>query len=358
MKNYSWLKGICFVLLLTAVLPVNASKRIENAANEMYNNLSYIQEQFYDRQVGTQANRAAAQWLVRELESVGYTVKEESFKQNGYTFWNYFVMKPGRSKRTIYVGAHYDSVNTYGIDDNASGLCVVLELAKQFYSISTPYTIQFCFFDGEESFKTKLGYAGSCNFCNTHIERRKDAICYINIDSIAAGDKLFVYGGAWEKDGLTRTNVYQWARRVALRNRIELNALPEQVSNPNGNEAITGFRSPARETGSDHHYFNSVWKIPYIYIEANRWCEEDGTGGNQETNQTCHYQSNEERLAETGGQVMHTEWDNLDKLEQLFPGRAKQHMEDAYTITADLLKREELDIKSSDSGKFLSKYIQ
>ena len=137
------------VWILISILPVNAGKNETAASDAMYQNLSYIQEQFSDRQVGTQANRAAAQWLVQGLESVGYTVKEESFEQNGYTFYNYFVMKPGQSKKTLYVGAHYDSVNTYGIDDNGSGLCVVLELAKRFYSISTPYTIQFCFFDGE-----------------------------------------------------------------------------------------------------------------------------------------------------------------------------------------------------------------
>lgn len=339
-KLYRFMQRMAAVWILLSILPVNAGKNETAASDAMYQNLSYIQEQFSDRQVGTQANRAAAQWLVQELESVGYSVKEESFEQNGYTFYNYFVMKPGQSKKTLYVGAHYDSINTYGIDDNGSGLCVVLELAKRFYSISTPYTIQFCFFDGEESFKTKLGYAGSCNFCNTHIERKKDAVAYINIDSIAAGDELFVYGGAWENGGLTRTGMYQWARRVAFQNGIELKCLPEEVANPNASEAVTGFRSPARETGSDHHYFNSVWKIPYIYIEANRWCEEDGSGGNEKTNQTCHYQTSEKQLEKTGGQIMHTEWDDLDKIETLFPGRTKQHMKDVYTIVAELLKNE------------------
>ena len=311
----------------------------ENLPEEaMYENLTYIQEQFFDRQVGTEANKKTAEWLIKELEDIGYTVKAEAFEQNGYEFCNYFVMKPGKSKKTIYVGAHYDAVNTHGIDDNGSGLSVVLELAKRFYVIPTPYTIQFCFFDGEESFKTKLGYAGSCHFCNTHLERRSDAVCYINIDSIAAGDELFVYGGAWEDGSLTRTSTYKWARRIALKNGIDLKCLPDQVDNPNASEAITGFRSPARETGSDHHYFNAVWKIPYIYIEANRWCEKDGSGGNHETNQTCHYQTKEKALETLGGQVMHTEFDDLEKIEKQFPGRAKQHMKEVYTIVSDMLK--------------------
>lgn len=314
-------------------------ERTKESADAMYETLAYIQQQFPDRQVDTEANTKMAEWLVGELEETGYTVKAESFEQGGYSFCNYFVTKPGDSKKTIYVGAHYDSVNTNGIDDNGSGLSVVLELAKRFYSVPTQYTIRFCFFDGEESFQTKLGYAGSCNFCHTHIEERKQAVCYINIDSIAAGDYLFVYGGAWEDGSLTRTSTYQWARRTALYNGIDLHCLPEQVENPTASEAITAFRSPARETGSDHHYFNSLWKIPYIYIEANRWCEANGSGGNSKTNQTCHYQTNQKELQQNGGQIMHTPYDNLEKLEQLFPGRVRQHMQQVYIIVSEMLKQ-------------------
>ncbi len=340
MKLKKWFRrilgSVCVGIMLMTNLFANAQEY--SVGDTMYNNLNIIEEKFSNRQVGTEANKKMAEWLVSELEAAGYTVKSEPFEQNGYAFCNYFVMKPGKSKKTIYVGAHYDCVDTHGIDDNGSGLLVVLELAKRFYSIPTEYTIQFCFFDGEESFQTKLGYAGSCHFCNTNPERKKDAVCYINIDSIAAGDELFVYGGAWENNRLTRTDTYKWARRAALKNGIDLKCLPDYVQNPNASEAITGFRSPARETGSDHHYFNSVWKIPYIYIEANRWCEEDGSGGNEKTNQTCHYQTNDKRVQAFGGQIMHTELDSLEKIEQLFPGRVKQHMEDVYTVVADMLK--------------------
>ena len=59
---------------------------------------------------------------------------------------NIEVIKEGQSKKTIIVGAHYDSAGTHGVDDNGSGVVVALESALRMIDVETPYTIKYVFF--------------------------------------------------------------------------------------------------------------------------------------------------------------------------------------------------------------------
>ena len=40
-----------------------------------------------------------------------------------------------QSKKTIIVGAHYDSAGTHGVDDNGSGVAVALESALRMIDV-------------------------------------------------------------------------------------------------------------------------------------------------------------------------------------------------------------------------------
>jgi Zn-dependent M28 family amino/carboxypeptidase len=61
---------------------------------------------------------------------------------------------------SIVLAAHYDSVlNSPGADDNASGVAVVLEMARLFAEKPTPRTLKIVFFDQEE-----VGLLGSFAF--------------------------------------------------------------------------------------------------------------------------------------------------------------------------------------------------
>ena len=72
-------------------------------------------------------------------------------------------------------------------------------------------------------------------------------------------------------------------------------------------------------------------------MEASLWCNDDGTGGNDETHLTCHYQTANEAFASTGGQIMHTEFDDLDRLNELLPGRVQKNLHDASAIVTGML---------------------
>lgn len=294
----------------------------------------YLEELFHSFPARTNQEFARSEslnqsglWIKSQLESFGYQVMEHAYPHYNFTGINYAVTKPGLSDKVIVIGAHYDSMPTFGIDDNGSGVSVVLELAKRFYSMETPCTLQFVFFDNEEYGH----YAGSCCYVHTYLEPNnllENILCCINIDSIAGGDRLYGYGGEYtEEDTLIREWVYEEANLIADEMDIPLYTLPEQVEM---------FRSPTRISGSDQYYF-AVKGIPYLYLESSLWCNEDGTGGNEETRLTCHYQTANEAFASTGGQIMHTEFDNLDTLNQLLPGRVQRNLHDASQLVTYLL---------------------
>lgn len=94
----------------------------------------------------------------------------------------------GKSDSLIVIGAHYDAFGYNsksplpGADDNLSGVAVLLKAIKtiQLESISPNYSMEFCFFDGEE-----IGRNGSKHY----VDNCKRGIkYYINIDTCGNPD--------------------------------------------------------------------------------------------------------------------------------------------------------------------------
>ncbi|MEM7579601.1 MAG: M28 family peptidase [Mastigocoleus sp.] len=85
------------------------------------------------------------------------SVEIHTFTVNTQNFKNIILNlppKPGIKKRDlppILIGAHYDAIpGTVGADDNATGVAVLLELARIFAKLPTKYPIRFVAFDLEE----------------------------------------------------------------------------------------------------------------------------------------------------------------------------------------------------------------
>ena len=302
---------------------------------EAYANLEAIYQNFPQR-INDENNRSenvtnAGLWIQSQLESYGYEVYYLRMILLILTLQEPTILSQSQVSptRQIIIGAHYDSMPTAGVDDNGSGVSVLLELAHRFYDMDTPCTLQFVFFDTEEY----GAYAGSSCFVYTYLMPNNlldDVLCCINIDSIAGGDRLYGYGGEYDEDGkLTRDWVYDEANLIAYDLGLDLYTLPEQVT-------FQSFQSPTRLLGSDSYYFAKEG-IPYLYMEASLWCNDDGTGGNDETHLTCHYQTANEAFASTGGQIMHTGFDDLDRLNELLPGRVQKNLHDASAIVTGML---------------------
>jgi hypothetical protein len=118
---------------------------------------AHVQNLNYKRY--TQKERSQARnYISSELKKLSWKPQLQKFAGGV----NIFAEHQGSDKNagTIIVAAHYDTVaNSPGADDNASGVAVLLEIARLLGSWETPRSLQLVFFDQEE-----VGLLGSKAF--------------------------------------------------------------------------------------------------------------------------------------------------------------------------------------------------
>jgi acetylornithine deacetylase/succinyl-diaminopimelate desuccinylase-like protein len=91
----------------------------------------------------------ARDYLRQTLETYGWSVQDHIFDQ-GVNLW---AERSGTSTnpQKILLGAHYDTVSgTVGASDNATGVVVLLEMARLLAQAPISQTLQIVFFDQEE----------------------------------------------------------------------------------------------------------------------------------------------------------------------------------------------------------------
>lgn len=111
--------------------------------------VAHIEKLNFQRYTTAERSRTRT-YITTELRKLGWKPKLENFSEGA----NIFAERLGTDKTAgaILVAAHYDTVaSSPGADDNASGMAVVLEVARLFGSRSTPRTLQLAFFDKEEA---------------------------------------------------------------------------------------------------------------------------------------------------------------------------------------------------------------
>lgn len=96
-------------------------------------------------------------YLVNQLEQLNFSPELQTFDQ-GVNIVARQQKNPDQG--VILVAAHYDTVlHAPGVDDNGSGVAVILEVARLFGDQQTPLTLEIAFFDQEEQ-----GLLGSLAF--------------------------------------------------------------------------------------------------------------------------------------------------------------------------------------------------
>ena len=284
--------------------------------------MKQLQSNYPYRQVNSSNGMlsGAEEWLKSQIVTMGYEYMAQPFTMtsaDGVTPCygeNLIFSKQGASDRVIVVGAHYDCVEqTFGTDDNASGVGVLLELASIYSTKESPYTIRFVLFSAEEP-----GCLGSQYYVDNLSQEERDRIaCMINIDTIAAGDNMYLYGGTVDDSG---SIVQDWAVYQA-QSAADLLGL-DMSFHPDVNDS---FPTPTKATASDQMPFANVG-IPYIYCEASNWNGEPYTNFYQTSNSAVN-----------GGTIMHkAEYDNLTFIENTFGTRAYEHLQ-AYAKLLDYL---------------------
>ncbi|NOY39110.1 MAG: M28 family peptidase [Nitrospirae bacterium] len=108
-----------------------------------------------------------AEYIEREFVSAGFTVQRDELVFNGKSYRNIIATASGMESREewVLIGAHYDAVvDSPGADDNASGVAVMLEVAR---SLGPRKGIKFVAFTLEEPQPHTLHFLiGSKHFVN------------------------------------------------------------------------------------------------------------------------------------------------------------------------------------------------
>ena len=173
------------ILLLGLFNPVvpyptyDAYKGTQNFSGEIaYQELGRFVDLYPSRYAGSDACLAAADYVAERMRDMGLTVELQDFithsafqagiqnEQRGSPFnpgsnvksifqpltgRNVVGFLPGKSSKTIVIGAHRDIISTIqGAEDNGSGTVVMLQLAEILAKLEREYSYVFVSYDAEE----------------------------------------------------------------------------------------------------------------------------------------------------------------------------------------------------------------
>lgn len=281
---------------------------------QAYAYVEYIQNHLGRRVLGSPKEKETMEFILTELKEAGYASDQLEVQNFQFTTkdgishesQNVIVSKRGKDERVILVGAHYDSIDTYGVDDNGSGIAVLLEAAYKLKNAELPYTLQLVFFGAEEV--RPIGQ-GSYHYVNSlSEEERKNILFMINMDSLLAGDKQYIFGGQYQSKGsVTQLWAAEQTKEIAEGLGLEMILLP--AMDPS-------YDAPSDR--SDHIHFRNL-EIPYVFFWA----------GNMEL-----LPIGDLRQTELLGKILHTKNDNLYVINEFFEGRAQDRLKN-YSLLLD-----------------------
>ena len=167
---------VCIVSLVLVTIPISSISVNKNSnanpqnidpniiemiqqvdKSELRDHVQTIQD-FGPHPTGSETLGLVGDYIYSKLSSTGLPVEKLSWSKNEYSGKNIVAKHQGIGKTgsIVIVCAHYDSIEiSPGADDDASGVAIVLMLAKIMSSYSFNSTIKFILFSGEE--QGKLG---------------------------------------------------------------------------------------------------------------------------------------------------------------------------------------------------------
>ena len=148
----------------TAALTVETEAEALFDGAEAYAQLE-AQMAFGPRWPGSPGHEAVGDYIIGELEALGWVVSEQRFDYQGVEGRNIIARANEALEEVIIIGAHYDTrriadetagaaaqeLPVPGAVDGASGVAVLLELARTLDLESTPREIWLAFFDMEDN---------------------------------------------------------------------------------------------------------------------------------------------------------------------------------------------------------------
>jgi hypothetical protein len=150
-------------------------------------------------------NNLAADYIKQKLDSYGLDTYDQVYSSYGR---NIYAIQPGilYPDEQYIICAHYDAVDFYCADDDASGVAGVLEAARILSKYQLDYTLIYALWDEEE-----IGLYGSGYYANQ---------AFVNNDDILGVVDLEMAGWDSNDDGKMDIHTKNIANSVALANLV------------------------------------------------------------------------------------------------------------------------------------------
>jgi hypothetical protein len=203
-------KAILVLLIVLGYLQIKSqiySESINQKSGTAYKLISILKEfeQKGIKEPGTAALDKTCDWLLSNYQKMGYQPFIDSFQFNGYWLRNVISEKKGRSQKYIIVCGHYDTRNGPGANDNGSGVCTIMEMARILQPLPVKYTVRFIHFSGEE-----VGLTGSKHYAQNIVGLNDSNLMFVfNLDQLGGTrgtDNSKIYCERDEDDNPTENN--------------------------------------------------------------------------------------------------------------------------------------------------------
>jgi len=142
----------------------------------------------------TPAEHNGQRYVRRRLRALGYRVFVQEFSADGRTSRNVVAMWPGAKRYPVVIGAHIDTVaGSPGANDNASGIAVMLEVARLVAGQPQARWVRFVSFGSEEYGANGRHHLGSEEFVSRLGARGRTRLAgMVSVDMVADGRPLIV----------------------------------------------------------------------------------------------------------------------------------------------------------------------
>lgn len=196
-------------------LPIKSA--VEAFSGEKAFKLLVRQVEFGPRVPGSKASQEAQNFITQKLEEANAKVFRQSFnvtyRGETYQMTNLFGVISGKSQNKVLLCAHYDcrpvadqdpnpanrNKPIPGANDGASGVAVLLEIARVLKSFQPSKTVVFAFFDGEDLGSVEDGgmFFGSKYFARNLIVNGANLKAEMGVLLDMVGDRDFTSNDEW-----------------------------------------------------------------------------------------------------------------------------------------------------------------
>lgn len=161
---------------------------------------------------------AGSKYIRKKFEALGYKTKVQTFSVDGGTSRNVVAWWPEAKHYGLVVGAHMDTVpRAPGANDNASGVAVMLEMARIAAGRDPVRFVRFVAFGSEEFGTNGKHHVGSQVYVNRLGKKgRKRLGGMISIDMIADGRPLITGTAGIGPDVVARTVFNKLRKKVRM----------------------------------------------------------------------------------------------------------------------------------------------